>query len=64
MEDLTGRKFGKLTVVKPGKKIARKQYWICKCECGTGMQKTTRNNGKECRTKRKAPANNRGIISP
>ena len=38
MEDLTGRKFGKLTVVKPGKKIARKQYWICKCECGTVKQ--------------------------
>ena len=35
MEDLTGRKFGKLTVLKPGEKINRKQYWICKCDCGT-----------------------------
>ena len=38
MEDLTGKKFGKLTVLKPGKKINRKQYWICICDCGTAKE--------------------------
>ena len=44
MEDLTGKKFGKLTVLKlnfkiqqygkNGKKNGNKYYWLCKCECG------------------------------
>lgn len=33
--DLTGKQFGKLTVVKLDKVIGRKSYWICECECGT-----------------------------
>jgi hypothetical protein len=31
--DLTGRKFGKLTVLCPDE--TRNRYFICKCECGT-----------------------------
>lgn len=38
--DLTGRRFGKLTVIgrgesrRIGKRMALKPYWICKCDCG------------------------------
>lgn len=33
--DLTGQKFGKLTVIKKAKKDKWGQYqWLCKCECG------------------------------
>ena len=34
--DMTGKKFGRLTVVEfdPNKKINNKAYWICKCDCG------------------------------
>lgn len=38
--DLTGRKFGKLTVLRQdgykevGKRNIRKPYWLCQCECG------------------------------
>ncbi len=31
-QDLTGQRFGALTVIK---KSPRRYYWICKCDCGT-----------------------------
>lgn len=31
-EDLTGRKFGRLTVLSSDEKLG---YWICSCDCGT-----------------------------
>jgi hypothetical protein len=31
--DLTGQKFGRLTVIKLDH-IERKSYWLCKCDCG------------------------------
>ena len=35
MEDLTGQKFGKLTVIKRGKTLKSGIVrWICECECG------------------------------
>ena len=35
VDDLTGEKFGKLTVIgKSDRKSGRKTYWICQCECG------------------------------
>ncbi len=35
IKDLTGQKFGKLTVLKiDEEKKSRKTYWICKCQCG------------------------------
>lgn len=34
-QDLTGRTFGKWTVLGRGKKKRRIQYWRCRCECGT-----------------------------
>lgn len=39
IEDLTGRRFGRLTVIGPSKELTFKDgtkstYWLCKCECG------------------------------
>lgn len=34
-KDLTGMKFGKLTVIKPVKtKNSKYSQWLCKCDCG------------------------------
>lgn len=32
--DLTGQKFGKLTVLKLDHIEKSKKYWLCKCDCG------------------------------
>lgn len=32
--DLTGKKFGRLTVIGLDDKPGHKTYWICQCECG------------------------------
>ena len=32
--DITGKIFGKLTVIQLSEHIDRKYYWECKCECG------------------------------
>ena len=32
--DLTGQKFGKLTVIKRDFSRKKRAYWICQCECG------------------------------
>lgn len=35
IKDLTGQRFGKLTVLYLDKeKTKRKSYWVCKCDCG------------------------------
>ncbi len=34
-QDLTGQKFGTLTVVKFSHRKNNRTYWICKCDCGT-----------------------------
>ena len=34
MQDLTGKKFGRLTVIKFDHKYKRRMYWLCKCDCG------------------------------
>lgn len=33
--DMTGKKYNRLTVLKPDTKKTPNQYWICQCECGT-----------------------------
>ena len=33
-EDLTGKKFGRLTAIKKAPSRSNKTYWLCKCECG------------------------------
>ena len=32
--DLTGQRFGKLTVVAPAENIGRRTAWRCRCDCG------------------------------
>lgn len=32
--DLTGRRFGKITVVRPAENIGTKTAWVCRCDCG------------------------------
>ena len=34
IKDLSGKKFGKLTVIKRSKHTSRGVSWLCKCECG------------------------------
>lgn len=35
INDLTGKKFGKLSVIRLDKIVNKKSYWIVKCDCGT-----------------------------
>ena len=32
--DLTGQRFGKLTVVRPAENIGGRTAWLCRCDCG------------------------------
>ena len=32
--DLTGQRYGKLTVLRPAENIGRKTAWVCRCDCG------------------------------
>ena len=32
--DLTGQKFGRLTVIEVSERKKKHLYWLCKCECG------------------------------
>lgn len=32
--DLTGQRFGRLTVIKPIDKVGVRHKWLCKCDCG------------------------------
>jgi hypothetical protein len=34
LKDLTGKKFGRLTVIKKDRFENGKSYWLCKCDCG------------------------------
>ena len=42
--DLTGQKFGKLTVIKRGDNIGRESGWLCKCNCGNPELKLIRSH--------------------
>lgn len=52
INDLTGRKFGRLTVLEVAERTGRKTYWLCKCDCGnlTKVQTAYLNNAhtKSC----------------
>ena len=39
--DLTGQRFGKLTVLLPAENIDAKTAWLCRCDCGTEITVTT-----------------------
>lgn len=32
--DLTGQRYGKLTVLRPADNIGEKTAWVCHCDCG------------------------------
>ena len=32
--DLTGQRFGELTVLRPAENIGGKTAWVCRCDCG------------------------------
>lgn len=32
--DLTGQRFGRLTVLRPAENIGGKPAWVCRCDCG------------------------------
>ena len=39
--DLTGRRFGKLTVLEPAANAGTKTAWLCRCDCGKEAVVTT-----------------------
>jgi hypothetical protein len=41
--DLTGSKFGRLTVLEVHHRTANKRWWLCACDCGT--EKIVRSDG-------------------
>lgn len=51
-QDLTGRVFGRLTVVEFSYSKNRRAYWVCKCSCGktkdVGATKLTTGRTKSC----------------
>lgn len=50
-KDLTGNRYGKLTVLKVDEERTRngKVYWLCQCDCGkiTSVQSTSLTRKKE-----------------
>jgi len=50
--DLTGKSFGKLTVLKEGTQRGYTRYWKCKCDCGNikliRQSSLTTGNSKSC----------------
>lgn len=68
-QDLTGRKFGRLTVLKEERKDQKGRIvWLCKCECGKYHEVVTAylNNGSVkscgCLAKETARKNGRAVI--
>ncbi len=41
MTDLTGKRFGKLTVLGPGERRRGRFTWRCRCDCGAVVDKRT-----------------------
>lgn len=39
--DLTGQRFGKLTVLAPAENIRKRTAWLCRCDCGQETVVTT-----------------------
>ena len=46
-EDLTGKKFGRLTAIDSmTRKGGRKRYWLCECDCGKQTAVSCRGKGR------------------
>lgn len=48
--DLTGQKFGRLTVLERAQSKNKHTYWLCKCKCGN-IKKVQRSNLRDEQTK-------------
>ena len=49
--DLTGMRFGKLTVLCPAENIGTRTAWVCRCDCGREtVARTVRLRDGHCRT--------------
>jgi len=59
--DLTGRVFGRLTVIREAEKRGGRTYWLCSCECGNQKAVSTTHltsgHTKSCSCVQKAGAN-------
>lgn len=55
-EDITGKKYGSLTVIERAKNHGHDTYWLCRCDCGNlrecqaGLLKTGMVNSCGCKT--------------
>ena len=53
--DLSGRRFGRLTVIKRAESNRKEVYWVCQCDCGNiktvrGSLLTTKNKKRRVRS--------------
>ena len=48
--DLTGQRYGKLTVLRPAENIGTRTAWQCRCDCGQELTVTTRDLRRGRRT--------------
>ena len=48
--DLTGQRYGKLTVLAPAENIGDRTAWLCRCDCGRDTVATTRDLRRSRRT--------------
>ena len=48
--DLTGQRFGKLTVLAPAENIGSHTAWLCRCDCGREIVAITRDLRRDRRT--------------
>ena len=48
--DLTGQRFGRLTVLGPAENIGNRTAWLCRCDCGQDAVVTTRDLRRGRRT--------------
>ena len=53
--DLSGRRFGRLTVIKRAESNRKEVYWVCQCDCGNiktvrGSLLTTKNKKRSVRS--------------
>ena len=64
LKDLTGEKFGRLTVIKRAESRGRNTYWLCSCECGCEKEVRSSHLGKStlsCGCLAKDKASSRGM---
>ena len=66
-KDLTGKKFGKLTVIRFDCRKGTRYYWLCKCKCRT-IRRVERSNltsghTKSCGCLHKEIARIRGLLN-